>query len=395
MKTGVFLTAVVAVGVAFAHAAWTGPVRWTPDSLFYEAQAREIAGASPAAAREAVFVQGPGRTLADPDHRFGDARWIAASSPFYQRRWVVPVAAAAARPLFGLRSLEIVSLLGYLLSGALVFVLARRRFGLGPSLGAALAVLWFPAFRVWSFHPLTDSAGVAGLTACLIAGAHALRRPSRLSIALWMVAVALLALTRDAAAIPALAMTAYAFAERTRAAAVTATAGVVAALPAPLLLGAPLRRTMAFTFSGNRVPTNDSWTFVSHRYATFAGRMLRSDFPLAADWPLTVLLLTAVVLLAVPRIPHRRPLAVLALVAAAVAAPHAAGVLLVVAVVPLFAPTHADDTLVRLGRMGALAAAAYLFVLPEYTQLRLALVLLPFAALGVARAAAMWTDSHA
>ena len=61
------------------------------------------------------------------------------------------------------------------------------------------------------------------------------------------------------------------------------------------------------------------------------------------------------------------------------------GVLLLVALLPLFLPGPRDEWLTFV-RGGALASVAYLFVLPQYTQLRLALVVLPFAALGVARA---------
>jgi hypothetical protein len=45
---------------------------------------------------------------------------------------------------------------------------------------------------------------------------------------------------------------------------------------------------------------------------------------------------------------------------------------------------------VRFARAGAVGAIAYLFVLPEYTDLRLGLVLVPFAAVGVARSVASW-----
>ena len=71
--------------------------------------------------------------------------------------------------------------------------------------------------------------------------------------------------------------------------------------------------------------------------------------------------------------------------------PLATGVMLLLGLLPLFAPTRADDVLVRFARMGALAGVAYLFVLPEYTQVRLGLVLLPFSAIGVGRIVAWWT----
>jgi hypothetical protein len=60
------------------------------------------------------------------------------------------------------------------------------------------------------------------------------------------------------------------------------------------------------------------------------------------------------------------------------------GILLVAALLPLFLPAD-GDAFITLIRGGALGAVGYLFLLPQPTGIRLPLVLLPFAAIGIAR----------
>jgi hypothetical protein len=405
------LLAVVAVGLLFSWSHWSAPVQWTPDSLFYEAQAHEIAGASATDARNSVFHGPLERSVDDGTGRFTDPRWITVSSGFFRRRWVVPAATAALTPVFGGRSLELVSLVGYLLAGALTFVLLRRRFGIAAAATAALALLWFPELRTWSFYPLSDSVGVAALTASLLAASSALACGSRRSIVLWTASVALLAFTKDAATIIVAAACLFFLFERSRRSAVVAAAGVLAALPAPLLFGTPLRTTMAFTFSGNEVPTNDTWSFVLGGYRTFVGEMLHIDYPVLANWSTVTLLVGALALLALPatsseRMTRVRRIAIRSAVLIAVAyeffwnqlqtfrQPLAPGVALLICLLPLLAPAKRDDILVRFARVGALAAVAYLFLLPQFTDLRLGLVLMPFAAVGFARAISWWQLSR-
>jgi hypothetical protein len=64
--------------------------------------------------------------------------------------------------------------------------------------------------------------------------------------------------------------------------------------------------------------------------------------------------------------------------------PVPAGVLLITSLLPLFAPARGDDFII-LARCGGIGAVTYLFLLPQATDLRLALVILPFAATGFAR----------
>jgi hypothetical protein len=396
--------ALVAVAVAFSWSDWSGPVRWTPDALFYEAQARELAGTPAAQARHDVFFGRLGRSTPDAGPRLQDTRWIAFAAPFYRRRWVVPAASDALRPLVGPRSLLVVSLLGYVLSGLLAYALARRRFGVVPAAAASAFTLWYPPLRQWASYPLTDSMGVATLLLALLT-AHWALRGRRARVAAWAASVLLVAFTRDAAVIAVAAAVAAALVLRTRRAFAVAAAGIAAALPAPLLFGAPLRTTLAFTFDGNQVPPHTSWSFVLDRYGTFVRWMFQTDFPFASSLRTVAVLLGIVVLVAVRparESPLRRPwAAALALATAFVAAaavlvaplrlatfadPVPTGILLLVSVLPLFVGLRDRDPYLALARGGAAGAIAYLFLLPQYTALRLALVVLPFAALGVARA---------
>lgn len=396
--------ALVALAIAFSWRDWTAPVQWTPDALFYEAQAHELEGTPTAQARRAVFFGPLGRSTPNPAQRLQNAEWIAYSAPFYRRRWVVPAASDAVRPLFGTRSLLVVSLLGYVLAGLLAYVLARHRFGVLPAAAAGAFTLWYPPMRQWAGYPLTDSMGVATLLLALLAAQWALRGRA-LRIGAWAASVLLVAFTRDSAVIAVAAAVAAALVLRTRRAFAVAAAGVAAALPAPLLFGAPLRTTLAFTFSGNGIPPHDSWSFVFARYGTFVRWMLRTDFPFASSLRIVAVLVGIVVLLALrPEAgsPLRRwwsaalgvasafvaiaAVLVAPLQLATFADPVPAGILLIAAVLPLFVRAGDRDPFLMLARGGAVGAVAYLFLLPQYTALRLALVVLPFAALGVARA---------
>jgi len=131
--------------------------------------------------------------------------------------------------------------------------------------------------------------------------------------------------------------------------------------------------------------------------------MLDFDFPFRSTLPVTTVLLSTVALLALRPGASSRLYAVrqaaLALVVSflAIAAllvaplqlpswpdPVPFGILLVAALLPLFLPAD-GDAFITLIRGGAVGAVGYLFLLPQPTGLRLPLVLLPFAAVGIAR----------
>jgi hypothetical protein len=195
----------------------------------------------------------------------------------------------------------------------------------------------------------------------------------------------------------------FAIATRSRRGVALVLTGIAAATPALLLFGAPLRQTMAFTFSNNTIPTDTSWHYIFREYGTFVRMMIDFDFPFRSTFAVTTALLSVVALLALrPRASSRLYTvrqAVLALVVSflGIAAlfvaplqlaswpdPVPFGILLIAALLPLFLPAGGDPFITLL-RGGALGAVGYLFLLPQSTGLRLPLVLLPFAAIGIAR----------
>ncbi len=401
--------ALVGLALAFSWSHWSSAPRWTTDGLFYEAQTLEVTGTPAEQAREDVFSGPLARSAIGGSSHVDDREWVDFSAPFYRRRWVVPMMAATLRPLVGERALQIVSLLGYVLVGVLTYLLARRRFTPNLSLVAGAAALWFPALRKWAGYPLTDTMGLAALIVSLLAADWALRG-SRWRLLPWAGSVAVLAFTRDAAAIAVFAALWVAVSLRTRRALAFAAAGVVAALPAPLLFGAPLSKTMAFTLNENEIPPSTSWHFVLSHYLPNVKAMIGDEFPIQTHWALDGLCIGIFVLLALqPRSPflaatRSTTLALVAALIGAVAAlveplqlcafpdPTPSGLLVVGALLPLFLPAGGDRFLLLI-RGGAVGAVAYLFLLPEFTAFRLALVLLPFAALGLARAVELATST--
>jgi hypothetical protein len=302
----------------------------------------------------------------------------------------------------GSRALEIVSLLGYVLSGLFAYVLARRRFGRNIAFAAGAFVLWFPPLREWAGHPLTDTMGVAAMSLVLTAGSWSLHgRPSRL--VLWASSVLALSFTRDTAVIAVVAAVWLALKLRTGRAVALAGTAALAAAPALLLFGAPLRQTMAFTFSDNNIPTDTSWQYIFDHYGTYLRLMINFDFPFRSTPVVTVLLLGLVSLLALQPDSSSRlcrvrrwmlvvtasflaigAVLIAPLQLAAFSDPVPAGMVLIAALLPLFFPAD-GDAVITLLRGGALGAVGYLFLLPQSTELRLPLVVLPFAAMGVAR----------
>jgi hypothetical protein len=140
--------------------------------------------------------------------------------------------------------------------------------------------------------------------------------------------------------------------------------------------------------------------------------MLEFDFPFRSTLPVTTVLLSVVALLAL------RPgassklyvvrqaalvlvvsfLAIAALLVAPLQLPSwpdpvPFGILLIAALLPLFLPAD-GDAFITLIRGGALGAVGYLFLLPQPTGLRLPLVLLPFAAIGIARGLSLARNPH-
>jgi hypothetical protein len=244
--------------------------------------------------------------------------------------------------------------------------------------------------------------GVAALALAFAAASWALQG-KRARLVLWAASVLLLSFTRDTAVIAVAGALWLALAQRSRRAVALAGTAIVAALPALLLFGAPLRQTMAFTFGENTIPTDTSWHSIFHHYGSYLRLMIDFDFPFRSTPVVTVVLLGLVALLALQPSPSsalwsfRRWTLLFAACFLAVGAvliaplqlatysdPVPPGMLLIASLVPLFLPAGGDP-FITLIRGGALGAVGYLLLLPQPTELRLPLVVLPFAAIGVAR----------
>ena len=81
-----------------------------------------------------------------------------------------------------------------------------------------------------------------------------------------MRALAALSLTRDSTAILGLAAVWLAVRERTRISYALVAVGAAVSLPSPLILGAPLREAMAYTFANFYRPADASWHWVAGHY---------------------------------------------------------------------------------------------------------------------------------
>ena len=135
----------VAIATVSASPALGGAVRWTPDSLFYEAQMYELRGESQAAALHRAFGGPAEAALAKTALRGRTSQaWITYSARFYRRRWVTSAIAAALYPLTGMRSLVYSAMLGYLAVGVLIYALLRRRT---TPVSIVVAVISSPLFE--------------------------------------------------------------------------------------------------------------------------------------------------------------------------------------------------------------------------------------------------------
>lgn len=345
---------VALAGVGFAVVHLDDTYQWKPDSLFYEAQLLRVQGVPKADALRRVF-DGPlaaprvaeerrdtppaRRTLSSP-------AWVTYSSRFYERRWAVPALGAAVEPLVGDDALRDVSLAGYALAGLLVYALLALRFRAWIAAAVSLGVLALGPLRYWSLLPLTDSFGVALEAAALATAVLALRRPKP-----WLPVFALtmlaLSLTRDATLVVVAGLAWVALRERSRRSLLTLATGIAAALPAPLLFGAPTREIMAYTLNQFRPPARATWGFIRARYVDGEKGLVKDDLTYLVHHPYVGLF--------------------------------AAGGL-----VALYAIRTHGDTAVSLMRGAVVGALALLLLAPNYTALRLELPLVPLAAYGVA-----------
>jgi len=360
MRTTVIcFLAVIAVALASSLTVWRHPVDWSdPDSVFYQAQAVEIRGASQQAALKHTFEGPIGRAARawDHSHRYAANRaWVRYSARFYRRRWVVPALAAGLTGAAGSRSLQIVSVIGYLLIGGLVYLLLRRRFSHLTSGVVAIACVWLPPVRQYSFAPMTDSWGIALLLAALIAALTVLERGERW-LPCWLAVLGVLSVTREDSIVAVGAACLVALLVRTRRAVWLAVSGIAVSIPAWAMLGAPLRETLAYTLNDFEPPGDPSWHFVGQLYVERLKSTIRSDllYPHVSGWstPYTIVWYLGFAI-------------------------GLAGILLL-----LF--RRDDDDFFRLIRGSLLGAAAYIALSVNYSGLRLELVFLPAVAVGLA-----------
>jgi hypothetical protein len=274
---------------------WGGPISWETDALFYQSKSEEISGTDAAAARRQVFG-GPlsayeRRIEAEqPEEqaRVSNPAWVEYSSTFYARRLLLPALAVAIKPIFGLRSLQVLSLLAFVLIPGLLFLLISRRFSFAVSLVVAAAVILWPPLRAWSVFPLTDSSGLALLIAALLCALLSIER-SRRWLVPWFACVLALGFTRDIAFIPVIAALGLLVARRDRPTLVLAGIGIAAALPALFVHGVSESKELAYVFANHTIPSDTSWGAVLPQYPSNFGHMLGRYGDYAVVNPLVIL----------------------------------------------------------------------------------------------------------
>jgi hypothetical protein len=347
VSAGLVVTALVAVSDSLS-----GPARWSPDGLFYQARVYEIRDGLTQPESLVKAFQGPlGADLRaiDPD-RSGSRQWVAYNAQFYERRIAVPLVASAIEPIAGERAVLDVSLAGYVAVVLGIFwLLILLRFRTAVAAAVAVATIFLPALTFHSGFPLTDSWGLALEIAAFGSALLVLQRGPRWLIA-WVAAIALLSITRDSMWIPVLAAGFLALKERSRLTLWLAGTGLAAALPAVLLVKVPMRELLAQMLNGLQPAPDLGWGEIASRYPGAIVDLLQADGGFVRDgaWYSAIFLLAG--------------LAALILLARRSGRPQATTLMLA----------------------GAVAAGAYVLVVPVFSAFRLELTLVPMAAFGLA-----------
>jgi hypothetical protein len=317
VRTAIATLALAALAaISIAHH-WGGEISWETDALFYQARTEQILGADGGTARERVFG-GPlssyerGLEAQAPEEpaRVSDPAWVEYSAPFYERRLLLPLIAAALDPVLGLHGLETLSLLGFVLVPVLLFLLLSRRLSLPVSFAVSAAVVLWPPLRAWSVFPLTDSMGLALLIGALLCALVAVERGPRWLLP-WALCVGALAFTRDTAFIPVLCALVLFAARRDRPSLALFGTGLVAAVPALLVHGVSMSKALAYVFARHTIPTDTSWGAVLPEYIPNLGHVASRYADYAAANPHVVLAAACGVLAAFVLAPRRDPLTLL------------------------------------------------------------------------------------
>ena len=335
----------------------SGPPRWSPDGLFYQARVYEMRDGMerPAALRRAF--EGPlgARLRAIDPERSGSIQWVVYNARFYERRITVPFAASLLTPVAGDRALLDVSLAGHVAAVLAVFwLLLAAGFRQRIAVAVAAATAFLPTLTFHSSLPLTDSWGLALEAAAFATAVLALRRRDLRWLAPWVVLLVALAFTRDSAWITVLAAGGLALVRRSQIPAALAGTGLVAAIVPTLLVSVPMRELLAqMTNAGLQPSPGDSWATILGRYPGAIVDVLQADGGFVRDgaWGSALYLLVGL------------------------------GSLLV-----LWAAGRRDDTSTLMAA-GIVAGALYVVAVPVFSAFRLELTLVPMAAFGLAAAA--------
>jgi hypothetical protein len=328
------------------------PVRWTPDGLFYQARSLELRGADSHTALERTF-QGPlGAELRARDpQRSGDPDWVRYNAQFYERRIALPLAAAALDPVAGDRAILDLSAAGYVAAVLAIFGLLLLRFRLPIAAAIAFATVFLPALMDHSSYPLTDSWGLALETAAIAFGLLVLDRGPRWLIP-WTASILVLSFTRDSTWIPIAAAAWLTLTLRSRVAFSLLGTALAAAAPVALLFSMPMRELLAMMLNDIQPSQDTSWGFIADRYPGALADMLQADGGFVRDgaWYSATYLVAGVVLLL------------------------------------LLGRGEGAGAQLRFLQAGAVAGALSVLVIPVFSAFRLELVVVPFAAFGLALA---------
>jgi hypothetical protein len=352
---------------------WTAthPWRWGSDALFYEAKRLELRGLDRDASLQRVFSSDLAREVAaGEDEPYGlvrvlDPEWVEYTARFYDRRLAVPGAAAAVTPVLGDDSLPIVGLVAYLFLGPVLFFFLRRRFSVEASFAVALVCLLAPPVARWATHVGVDGWGMTLQVLAYLGLALVLER-GLVWLPLWMASMAALSLTRDTTVAIGLALAvlvAVRVVQRRATArhAAALGAGALAALPAPLLISAPLRDNIATVVSPDSViPTDTSWGFILRNLPGTVLDVVQADFERPLQYNPVVTLGSYVAF---------------------------AAVLVALAVLVARCPRGDDYFAVQLASLGT--GVIYLLMSPNFQSYRLELVFLPAVAVALAFSATL------
>jgi hypothetical protein len=351
-----------------------GGTPYNSDALFYEAQVEELEGASHARSLDEWFHGPEAREAARredrPEHlvRVLDPNWPDYADQFYRRRWVVQEIGAAADTVVSEHDrLLVASWLGYLLIGPLIFLLLRVRFSALASFVVAAACLLLPPVVEHSTLRGVDSWGLALTIASLLFLALAATRGLRWLPA-FVVAMALLSITRDNTLVPLAAAFWLAWVARRDLAVrarhiALAGAGLLAAVPALILGGAPLREQLAWVLNNFEVPADSSWGWVLPRLPEALAKNAYYDLRYVTEHAFTPLVV---------------PLLVLMLAALGAAAWW------------LIFRTPREDPYFRMMRASLVGGLVLVALAASYQALRIEIVMVPALAVG----AAHWLDTR-